>query len=447
LPLYGRWKSKPAPGTPIDWGHPLSQGLVFALPLWEGSGLSAQDIGPSILSLTLNSASAWASGGQGVGVDCTAVSAGGIATIGASLKIANPLTLAIALRWNGTNPTGVPLVFGLVTNNSTYTSAWRLQGFTGNSAIQLNGPGGNSGALATLVSGKDSVFVMTIDAAGSLNAYLDGVLQTGPIAAQGGSPAYGATNSGVYIGGSPGNATPQHRYYGAWIWRQALPRDAASAFSANPWQVYQQPHPYWLLKTPTAGGTVSGSMGVTLAPAVFSGTGSTGTAGSMGITLAPDVFSGTAGILSSGSMGVTLAPDVFAGSAAFATSATMAVTLGADTFVGTSGNITVASMAATLASGIFVGTATAAGAASSGSMDVTLAPDAFAGSAAGGGIVATTAAMSVTLAPDTFTATALAYGFGLTLVVTPDPRRGFTLHANLPDPGRADWWTYGGGED
>jgi hypothetical protein len=407
LPLYGRWKSKPAPGTPIDWGHPLSQGLVFALPLWEGSGLSAQDMGPSILSLAINSASVWASGGQGWGVDCTAVSAGGLATIGAPLKIVNPLTLAVGLRWNGTNPTGVPLVFGLVTNNSTYTSAWRLQGFTGNSAIQLNGPGGNSGALATLVAGKDSVFVMTIDAAGSLNAYLDGVLQTGPIAAQGGSPAYGATNSGVYIGGSPGNATPQHRYYGAWIWRQALPRDAASAFSANPWQVYQQPHPYWLLKTPTAGGTVSGSMGVTLAPAVFSGTGSTGTAGSMGITLAPDVFSGTAGILSSGAMGITLAPDVFAGSAAFATSATMGVTLAPDVFVGTSGNITVASMAATLASGVFAGSATAAGAASSGSMAVVLAPAVFVGLTPG--VVIVSATMAVVLNPDVFAGTANAY--------------------------------------
>jgi hypothetical protein len=407
MPLYGRWKSKPAPGTPIDWGHPLSQGLVFAMPLWEGSGLSAQDIGPSILSLTLNAASAWASGGQGVGLDCTAVSAGGIATIGASLKIANPLTLAIALRWNGTNPTGVPLVFGLVTNNSTYTSAWRLQGFTGNSAIQLNGPGGNSGALATLVAGMDSVFVMRIDAAGSLNAYLDGVLTAGPIAAQGGSPAYGATNSGVYIGGSPGNATPQHRYYGAWIWRQALPRDAVSAFSANPWQIHQQPHPYWLLKAPAAGGTVSGSMGVTLAPDTFSGSGSLLTSGSMGITLAPDVFSGTAGILSSGSMGVTLAPDVFAGSAAFATSATMAKTLNPDTFQGTSGNITVASMAATLAAGVFAGLATTAGAASSGTMGVTLAPDVFAGLTPG--VVVISATMAVVLTPDAFAGTAHAY--------------------------------------
>jgi hypothetical protein len=398
--------AQPPYGTPLDRGS-LAEGLQFYLPLNEGGGLCAFDLVAG-LPVVFAGAPVWnraASPRFGPGVDCLNTGDGGQATpIPNRLRVVNPLTLAVGLRWTSVNPTGVPMEFGLITNVSTFASAWRLQGFTGNSAIQLNGPGGNSGALATLTANRDSVLVVTIDAAGSLNAYLDGILTAGPIASQGGSPAYGAT-SAVYFGAAPGSAAPQNRFYWGAIWSRALAPATVLELSTNS-RALLRPRRRRIYAV-SAAATVTGSMGVTLAPAAFSGTGSTGTAGSMGITLAPDIFSGTAGILSSGAMGITLAPDVFAGTAAFATSATMGVTLSPDTFVGTSGNITVASMAITLVADVFSGTATAAGGASSGAMAVTLAPDVFAGLTPG--VVVISATMAVVLSPDAFAGTANAY--------------------------------------
>ncbi len=43
MPLFNRWQSKPDPGTPIDWGHPLSQGLIAAYALNEGAGIVLHD--------------------------------------------------------------------------------------------------------------------------------------------------------------------------------------------------------------------------------------------------------------------------------------------------------------------------------------------------------------------------------------------------------------------
>jgi hypothetical protein len=378
--------AQPPYGTPLDRATSLAEGLRFFAPLNEGGGTSTWDLELD-LKVGLNGTAAWnpaASARHGPGVDCLAVGAYGMGTpIPGTLQLANPISLAVALRWNGTNPTGVAQLFGLITNASTYAAAFRLQFTSGTSSAQLVSPSGTTAVLATLTSGKESVLVVTIDAAGSLNAYLDGAKTAGPTASQGGSPAYGAT-SAVYFGGSPSGATAQCRFYWGAIWNRALSQVEALKLSTTSRALLRRPRRR--IYAVSAAATVTGSMGVTLAPAVFSGAGGFATAGSMGITLAPDVFSGTAGTLSSGSMAKTLNPD---------------------TFQGTSGNITVASMAITLVADVFSGTATAAGAASSGSMDVTLAPAVFVGLTPG--VVIVSATMAVVLAPDIFTGTANAY--------------------------------------
>jgi hypothetical protein len=399
--------AQPPYGTPLDRAAPQGEGLCFFAPLNEGGGKSTWDLALG-LNVLLKGTAVWnpaKSPLYGPGVDCLAVGNFLAATpIPGTLQLPNPISLGVWLRWNGTNPTALCQIFGLVTVASTYAGAWRVQLASGTSNVNLFNGTTTTGTLATLTSGKDSFLLVTINAAGSLNAYLDGQLTAGPVASMGTSPSYTATSQ-VYFGGSPTGAASQCRYYGGAIWNRELKQSDALRLTNNS-RALLRPRRRRVYAV-SAGATVSGSMGVTLAPAAFSGTGSTGTAGSMGITLAPDVFSGTAGTLSSGSMAKTLNPDVFAGSAAFATSATMAVTLAPDVFIGTSGNITVASMAATLAAGIFVGTATAAGAASSGSMDVTLAPAVFLGLTPG--VVIVSATMAVVLNPDVFAGTANAY--------------------------------------
>ena len=47
MALYGRWQTKPPPGTQIDWTHPLTRGLVGCWPMNEGCGTIVHNMAPS----------------------------------------------------------------------------------------------------------------------------------------------------------------------------------------------------------------------------------------------------------------------------------------------------------------------------------------------------------------------------------------------------------------
>lgn len=69
--------TKPPPGVPLDWGHPLTNGLVIAAPLNEGSGLNVQNYArpahPGVLNLPAT-ATAWGADRTGVALVSDGVS-------------------------------------------------------------------------------------------------------------------------------------------------------------------------------------------------------------------------------------------------------------------------------------------------------------------------------------------------------------------------------------
>ena len=107
-----RWPSKPPIGYGIDWDLPLTEGLVFLSPLWEGSG-SAHDL-VSGLSLPLSGGAIWgAASGRGLNVTS------GYAQAPAStiIQSGSPITLAYGWNYAGT-PASAADLFGVTYTNS-----------------------------------------------------------------------------------------------------------------------------------------------------------------------------------------------------------------------------------------------------------------------------------------------------------------------------------------
>lgn len=105
--MSSRWVSKPPVGSQINWGHPLSQGLVGAWLMNEGGGKFID-----LISLKLNvsqTAITRISSTKGSAIDC-----------GTSGKIAYETTLGS--KWNNLANTGVSVVSLVFTDTFDATS-------------------------------------------------------------------------------------------------------------------------------------------------------------------------------------------------------------------------------------------------------------------------------------------------------------------------------------
>ena len=99
MPGSGFWKSKPPPGVPLDWGHPLVQGLVCAFPYNEGGGVPVDHVTERIPeALPTIDPYAWtARSPYGVTFDPKPGASGTVYLIGTTLRpiINKPLTIAL----------------------------------------------------------------------------------------------------------------------------------------------------------------------------------------------------------------------------------------------------------------------------------------------------------------------------------------------------------------
>src|SRR5271154_6092158 len=120
--LGNRWPYKPPIGYEIDAEHPLAQGLVFFVPVWEGSGSSATDIvGGLTLPLT---GAAWSAGASG-GLSFTTTSSYAQATAPSSIHLPGPATIAIGLRQLSGTVTNGAYIGGIlydIPDTTPYTS-------------------------------------------------------------------------------------------------------------------------------------------------------------------------------------------------------------------------------------------------------------------------------------------------------------------------------------
>lgn len=243
MPIYGHYKSKPIPGSRIDWSHPLAQGLAAFYSLNEGAGPSLFDAAQAGPALALGSGATWGSGAT-IGLMCTATTAYAQATAPAALQISGPLTIAVGFRQLSSPTTNGEL--GGVSYNSSFGPPYYGYGFQFNSsatavAFELN----TVGTLrtipgATVAPGGDYVLSAS-HAPGAQSLYQGGALVgTG---ANGGNPAYG---SGPILSiGTAGviGRNPALLVYWLGIWSASFPAAWHSALAANPWQLFLPP-PY-----------------------------------------------------------------------------------------------------------------------------------------------------------------------------------------------------------
>jgi hypothetical protein len=86
------WQKPPA-GTPVDWSHPLANGLVALYVLNEGGGRPTDALGLWPTTVTIGTAPTWAPGQYGTELQLNNVAGGYFTAIGATPVLNYPYTL------------------------------------------------------------------------------------------------------------------------------------------------------------------------------------------------------------------------------------------------------------------------------------------------------------------------------------------------------------------
>jgi hypothetical protein len=238
--LGNRWPHKPPIGYEIDVEHPLSRGLVFFAPLWEGAGKTTFDI-VSGTTLSLANNAVWGTGSQ---IVMNAVSVGSAQTVAPpSLQLPGPMTIAVGWHYASqqSNQGGL---FGLSYANSNsspyYAAGFRLGGsYTQyNLYHDIGGPLRTLTSTAAIATGNDYVTSASL-ASGLQTVYTNGVPSGSN--AYAGSITYG-TNPYLYIGNCStvyGNYATGAIFYWAAIWARTLSASEHAAIAQNVWQIYE----------------------------------------------------------------------------------------------------------------------------------------------------------------------------------------------------------------
>jgi len=254
------WQTKPPPGTPINWQHPLAQGISACWVFSEGCGPPAERVCGALPTVTnyawASSPYGWSGNFGGSSTDAyLAYNAGQVLGV----NFAGPITVASLgnpppaasyqfILWNY-NSTSPYQGFGWGINTSGQTtgnlSLWTSQGswaYSNNGVVD-----GNWHLYAASASGTG---------AGSVQWYRDGVSQGTAATGQVGTAWSGPTK----IGQQSAGVCLQNQMSLLILWQRALSAHEHAAFSANPWQIFAPPPFNWLLHA--AGGVVQDPSGV-----------------------------------------------------------------------------------------------------------------------------------------------------------------------------------------
>jgi hypothetical protein len=237
------WTTKPPAGTPIDWGHPLTQGLVVCVPFNEGRGSRAMDLASGRL-LTLTTGAVWEARAAGAGVRCNAT--------GANASLAAPDTLTAAMTavthlWHSTPvSTTASASKQMVAGVGTATAGWRhgllSDGVLVQAILKVN-PGYESVGIpdTTPAAGRARVFVASMTAT-RIALYADGVLAS----AGASTPPDGVYDAPPYFCYAGGEAYTGYSGHGNSVthlvasWARELSAVEVAAVSANPWQMFRR---------------------------------------------------------------------------------------------------------------------------------------------------------------------------------------------------------------
>ena len=326
MPIHSQWKTKPPPGTPVDWSHPLARGLAGAWPLNERAGLvvsNAASCGHTNNGALVNGPT-WGPGPNGSAVNMVSASSQYIECGNfPALNGASQVTMFLSGLEGASNKNWM---FGRIT-----TGIQRI------GLIQFSN--GSLYAFANSGGGDFYIQVATVVPLSTLGLTFDGAQPTNPtklVFYINGK----ATTTGYY--GTPGTQilsstdTVQMGRYAAtnysdglydtalmWIGRALTPGEMAS-IHANPWQLYAPPSFHRFAQPYTA----VGSGRFTLGPLGAAGAGTFAAAALGSIALSPVIPRATGALTTTAAGSIALGSCVVAAAGRFTTTAAGSIALG-----------------------------------------------------------------------------------------------------------------------
>lgn len=323
MPIFERIIGKPSPGSLFNPASELAAGLRVFVPIWETSGLTAQDA-VSGLNFGVVGSPTWSSGQYGSSILMTASSAGmATGTIPVGLQLPYPMSVAMRCRWTGTNPSSNNHLCRVNSATSSGPLQIRYNGST--AALSVSSSAGTVSTGYTMVSKAWTSLVLSLTNAGKA-FYVNGSLIYSDATAATNS-SYTTAQSFLSFGwdstATAGAAQLEVDYFGLWN-RELLAQDAL-ALHANPWQIFAPTTRISVLFSASAG--VSASGGITLGALTVAGSGAFSTSASSAISLGALTVSASGTFKATATGSVALAALTAAGSGSFSTTASGSIAL------------------------------------------------------------------------------------------------------------------------
>ncbi len=234
IALSTRWSIKPPPSTPVQFGHPHAQGLMFAAMLQEGGGRSHCVPLPGYAPV--QTGLAWKTGRDGAAVDCSGSGLWNYGTVPALNALTSTFTVEVLVKRTGS--TGAYQMLFLVGADGTngwglYTSATNTHSFLKSSVVALD-----SGVASTLNAWEHVVWVVQSDT--QVLLYINGSLQYGPTNNQ----AIVASTGSARLGGDF-VASESNWWQGlighCRVWRRAFTGGEVRDLYVNPYAMFAHP--------------------------------------------------------------------------------------------------------------------------------------------------------------------------------------------------------------
>jgi hypothetical protein len=250
-PLKRKWATKPIFGTQIDWGHPLSRGLVARWLFSEGAGgkyfdSARNSVGTASGGVTRDKDSAIFDGVDGTKIDCGSK---------AVLQSGGAGTFVIRVKWNSLTSYKT-----LVSNGSmagAENNGINIYMLSGKVAASFNN--GTTGHLVVsgntvITSGIWYYLVITWDES-LVKIYLNGISDVTPT-----SQTIQPTPGYNFTIGADGNGTTGAVFDGSIsevsVYNRAISQEEAIQLYRSPYANFVEPGILWSLQSAAAGGPV-----------------------------------------------------------------------------------------------------------------------------------------------------------------------------------------------
>jgi hypothetical protein len=224
----------------LQRGHPLAQGLVLAVPMGEGSGLTTYDLSGNDNHGTLVGGATWAGGQHGWSIALNGTTGYGSVPSGPSLPDGSaPMTVACWLK-----PTLGANNRGIITRTAAFatgTAGWRFN-YQGTGTLRWDTSAAQVNSTFTMTSAAWNHVAATVEAS-TVTFYLNGVAEAHASSSLGTANTTAAVNYGTF---STTSGLATGNIDAVALWNRALSADEVAALYFDSFAMYRRPS--WRLK-------------------------------------------------------------------------------------------------------------------------------------------------------------------------------------------------------